>query len=163
ERDAFRPLQPGRWCVSEHGAQRCWRANQPARRDEDDAAHHRRMVSRQAAGDPVTEGMTEDVNRAALESLKNSGNIRDKTWKGRVAQRPSTAVHTSHIDGDDLRSGDALSKAFQIARATSGVGEDDKRITRSANGAFEARRANIYDLSLWQPEPPSLPRAHSVR
>jgi hypothetical protein len=32
------------------------------------------MVSRQAAGDPVTEGVTQDVNGAALERLKNSGN-----------------------------------------------------------------------------------------
>src|SRR5262249_40056151 len=75
---------------------------------------------------------------------------------GRVAQRPSAGTHTSHIDGDDLRSSDALSKAFKIARAASSVGEDDKRITRSVNGAFEARRANIYDLSLCQPEPPYL-------
>jgi pimeloyl-CoA synthetase len=94
------------------------------------------MVSRQAAGDPVTEGVTQDVSGAALERLKNSGNIRGKIVKGRVAQRPPAGARTSHIDGDDLRSGDAVSKAFQIARAASGVGEDDKRITRSANGAF---------------------------
>jgi hypothetical protein len=35
---------------------------------------NRRRVSGQAARDPVTVGMTEDVHRAALESLKNSGN-----------------------------------------------------------------------------------------
>jgi hypothetical protein len=46
------------------------------------------MVSGQAAGDPVTEGMTEDVRRAALESLKNPGNVRDKIMKGRVVERP---------------------------------------------------------------------------
>ena len=46
------------------------------------------MVSGQAAGDPVTEGMTEDVRRAALESLKNSGNVRGKIMKGRVVERP---------------------------------------------------------------------------
>jgi hypothetical protein len=114
------------------------------------------MVSRQAAGDPVTEGVTQDVNGAALERLQNSGNIRGKIVKGRVAQRPSAGTHTAHIDGDDLRSSDALSKAFQIARTASSVGEDDKRITRSVNGAFETRRANIYDLSLSQPEPPDL-------
>ena len=49
------------------------------------------MVSGQAAGDPVTEGMTEDVRRAALESLKNSGNVRDKIMKGRVVERPRLA------------------------------------------------------------------------
>jgi hypothetical protein len=114
------------------------------------------MVSRQAAGDPVTERVTQDVNRAALEHLKNSGNIRGKIVKGRVAQRPSAGTNTSHIDGDDLRSGDAVSKAFQIARAASSVGEDDQRITRSANRAFETRRANINDLRLSQPEPPAL-------
>ena len=156
ERDAFRPHQLGRWCVSEHGTQRCRRANPAARRDKDDAAHHRRMIGRQAAGDPVTEGVTQDVSRAALERRQNSGNIRGKIVKGRVVQRPSAGTHTSHIDGDDLRSGDAVSKAFQIARAASGVGEDDKRIARSANGAFEARRADIYDLGLSQPEPPDL-------
>ena len=46
------------------------------------------MVSGQAARDPVTEGMTEDVYRAALESLKNSGNVRGKIMKGRVVERP---------------------------------------------------------------------------
>jgi hypothetical protein len=114
------------------------------------------MISRQAAGDPVTEGVTQNVSGAALEGLENSGNVRGKIVKSRVAQRPSAGAHTSHIDGDDLRSSDALSKTFQIARAASSVGEDDKRITRSVNGAFEARRANIYDLSLSQPEPPDL-------
>ena len=114
------------------------------------------MVSRQAAGDPVTEGVTEDVSGAALESLKNSGNIRGKIVKGRVAKRPSAVAHTSHIDRDDLRSCDARSKAFQIPCAATRVGEDDKRITRSVNGAFETRRANIYDLRLFQPEPPDL-------
>ena len=79
--------------------------------------------------------------------------------KGRVAQRPSAGTHTSHIDGDDLRSSDAVSNALQIARAASSVGEDDKRITRSVNCAFETRRANIYDLSP-QPEPPDLVPAY---
>ena len=114
------------------------------------------MVSGQAARDPVTEGVTKDVHRAALESLKNSGNVRGKIAKGRVVQRPSAVAHTSHIDGDDLRSRDAIAKAFQIARAASSVGEEDKRITRSAHGAFETRRANIYDLCPSQPEPPAL-------
>jgi hypothetical protein len=100
--------------------------------------------------------VTQDVSGAALEGLKNSGNIRGKIVKGRVIQRPSAGAHTSHIDGDDLRSRDALSKAFQIAGAASSVGEDDQRITRSVNGTFEARRTNIYDLSLCQPEPPYL-------
>jgi hypothetical protein len=114
------------------------------------------MVSRQAAGDPVTEGVTEDVSGAALEGLKNSGNIRGKIVEGRVAERPPAGAHPSHIDGDDLRSRDALSEAFQIARAAASVGEDDKRITRSIDGAFEARGANIDDPSLCQPEPPDL-------
>jgi hypothetical protein len=96
------------------------------------------------------------VNGAALESLKNSGNIRGKIVKGRVAKRPSAVAHTSHIDRDDLRSCDARSKAFQITRAAARIGEDDKRITRSTNSAFEARGANIYDASLYQPEPPYL-------
>jgi hypothetical protein len=105
-----------------------------------------------AAGDPITEGVTEDVNGAALKGLKNSGNIRGKIVKGRVTQRPSAGSHTSHIDGDDLRSRDALSEPFQITRAASSIGEDDKGITRSGNGAFKARCAHIYDLSLCQPE-----------
>jgi hypothetical protein len=100
--------------------------------------------------------VTEDVSGAALEGLKNSGNIRGKIVKGRVAQRPSAGAHTSHIDGDDLRSRDAVSKAFQIARAASSIGEDNKGITRSGNGAFKARCAHVYDLSLSQPEPPDL-------
>jgi len=114
------------------------------------------MVGRQAAGDPVTEGVTKDVSRAALEGLKNSGNIRGKIVKGRVAKRPSAVAHTSHIDRDDLRSCDARSKAFQIPCAATRVGEDDKRIARSIDGAFEARGANIDDPSLCQPEPPDL-------
>jgi hypothetical protein len=63
-------------------------------------------------------------------------------------QRPDTRVFPPIVD--------AVCKAFQIARAASSVGEDDKRITRSANHAFETRRANINDLSLSQPEPPAL-------
>jgi hypothetical protein len=98
--------------------------------------------------------VTEDVSRAALKSLKNSGDIRGKIVKGRIGKRPSAGAHTSHIDGDDLRSREALSKVLQIACAASSVGEDDKGITRPVNGAVEARRANIYDLSLCQPEPP---------
>ena len=47
------------------------------------------MVSGKAAGDPVTEGMTEDVYRAALESLKNSGNVRGKIVKGRIVEGPA--------------------------------------------------------------------------
>ena len=92
--------------------------------------------------------MTEDVHRAALESLKNSGNVRGKIVKGRVVERPPAGSDAPHIDGDDLRSRDALSRAFQIARAAPSIGEHDKRITRSVDGAFEARRANVYDLSL---------------
>ena len=114
------------------------------------------MVGRQAAGDPVAEGVTEDVSATALEGLEDSGNIRGKIVKGRLVKRPPASAHTSHIDGDDLRSRDALAKALQIARAASGVGEDDKGITRSADGTFEARRTNIYDLGLCQLEPPYL-------
>jgi hypothetical protein len=45
------------------------------------------MVSRQAARDPVTEGMTEDVLQgAALESLKNSGNVRGEIMKGTAVE-----------------------------------------------------------------------------
>jgi hypothetical protein len=60
------------------------------------------MVSRQAAGDPVAKGMTEDVRRAALESLKDSGNVRGKIMKGRVVERPAAGAHPSHVDGNDL-------------------------------------------------------------
>ncbi len=156
ERDALRPHQLGRRRIPERGAQRRRRANHAACRGKDDAAHHRRTVSRQAAGDPVAKGMTEDVGGAALERLENSGNIGGKIVKGRVAQRPLARPHAAHIDGDDLRSTNAVAKSFQIARAASGVGEDDKRIARSVDGAFETRRANIYDPGLCQPEPPDL-------
>src|SRR6516162_2544891 len=102
ERDAFRPCQFGWWRVPERGAQWRRRADQAACRDQDDAAHHRRMVSGQAARDPVTEGMTEDVHGAALESLKNSGNVRCKIMKGRIVKRPPAGPHASHVDGNDL-------------------------------------------------------------
>jgi hypothetical protein len=101
--------------------------------------------------------MTEDVHRAALESLKNSGNVPGKIVKGRVVERPPAVSDASHIDGDDLRSRDALSKAFQIARAASGVGEHDKRITRSVDGAVEACRTNIDCLTLRHSEPYLVP------
>src|SRR5690349_20888888 len=92
--------------------------------------------------------MTEDVHRATLDSLKNSGNVRGKIMKGCIVERPMAGSDPSHVDGNDLRSRNALTKALQIARAASGVGEHDKRITRSVDGAFEPHRANVYDLSL---------------
>jgi hypothetical protein len=100
--------------------------------------------------------VTEDVNGAALEGLKNSGNVRGKIVKGRVVQRPPAVSDAPHVDGNDLQSGKTLSKAFQIARAAPSVGEHDKRITRSVDGAFEACRTNADCLSLRQPEPPYL-------
>jgi len=73
--------------------------------------------------------MTEDVHRAALESLKNSGNVRGKIMKGRIVERPPAASDPPHVDGNDLCSWEALAKALQIACAASGVGEHHKRIT----------------------------------
>jgi hypothetical protein len=55
----------------------------------------------QAARDPVAEGMTEDVRRAALESLKNSGNVRGKIVQGRVVERPPAGSDPPHVDGND--------------------------------------------------------------
>jgi hypothetical protein len=46
--------------------------------------------------------MTEDVRRAALESLKNSGNVRGKIMKGRVVERPPAGSDPPHVDGNDL-------------------------------------------------------------
>jgi hypothetical protein len=60
------------------------------------------MVSGETARDPVTEGMTEDVHRAAVERLKNSGNIRGKIMKGRVVERPAAGSDPPHVDGNDL-------------------------------------------------------------
>jgi hypothetical protein len=60
------------------------------------------MVSRQAARDPVTEGVTEDVNGAALERRKNSGNVRGKIVKGRIVERPPAGSDPPHVDGNDL-------------------------------------------------------------
>jgi hypothetical protein len=45
--------------------------------------------------------MTEDVHRAALESLENSGNVRGKIMKGRVVERPPAGSDLSHVDGND--------------------------------------------------------------
>jgi hypothetical protein len=60
------------------------------------------MVSGQAARDSVTEGMTKDVHRAALEGLKNSGNVGGKIMKGRIVERPPAGSDLPHVDGNDV-------------------------------------------------------------
>jgi hypothetical protein len=64
--------------------------------------------------------------------------------------------HFWHEDYEKAISWEALAKALQIARAASGVGEHDKRIPRSVDGAFEACRTNTDCLGLRHSELPYL-------
>ena len=97
----------------------------------------------------ISKGVTEDMRRPALQHRKYPGHVRGKIVKRSGIQPPPAVSNAAHVDSDDLCGRcEALSKVFQIAGAAAGVREQHKRIARSINGAFDARRTNIYYLSL---------------
>src|SRR6516164_3513495 len=62
------------------------------------AANQRRPIDRQAAGDPVAEGMSEQVRRTTADRLNDTSNVTGQIVQGRAIERAEAASDAAHIN-----------------------------------------------------------------
>ncbi len=128
-----------------------WRcgSDETARRKHSHAAHQRGPVRRQTAGDPIAEGMADQVRRAAIHSFQDSGDVDGQIVQSYAVERAAALSGTAHVNRDSLQpsgSEDAR-QVVKITSAAAGIREQHNRSAGPVKGAFE-RRAADFDVSV---------------
>src|SRR5262249_26031011 len=121
----------------------------PARRKESHAAHQGGPVHRQAASDPIAEGMADEVRRTAIHSFQDPSHIGGQIVHSYAVKRAAALSSTAHVDTEGLQStGSAHARqALKISGAAAGIREQHNRSAGPVKGAFE-RRAADFDVSM---------------
>src|SRR6202162_5919428 len=126
-----------------------WGSDEPARRKQSHAAHQRGPIDRQAASDPIAEGMADEVRRTAIHSFKDPSHIGSQIVHSHAVERAAALSSTAHVDTDGLQptASEHARHVAKITGASAGIREQDNRSARPIKGAFE-RRAADFDVSV---------------
>src|ERR1700722_3041807 len=141
-----------------------WRcgSDEAACRKQSHAAYQRGPVDRQAASDPIAEGMADEVRRTAIHSFKDPSHIGSQIVHSYAVERAAALSSTAHVDTDGLQpSGSEHARQIvKITGAAARIREQHNGSAGPVKGAFE-RRAADFDVSmLLQSHPPaSIPKA----
>ena len=109
----------------------------------------RSTAKRQAASNPVAEGMADQVCRTAIHGFQHFGDVDGQIVQCRAVERAATLSDTAHVNGDGLQpSGtECARQVVKITDAAAGVREQHDRGARPAKGALERRAADL-DVSV---------------
>ena len=122
------------------------------------AANQRRSIDRQTAGDPVAEGMSDQVRRATADRLNDTSNVTGQIVQSRAVERTATASDAAHINRDRLEpSGNQHARQMiKIAGATARIREQHDWCARTAKCAFQGRVSDVDASMLLQSHLPLL-------
>src|SRR5262249_6036927 len=104
---------------------------------------------RQAASDPIAEGMADEVRRTAIHSFEDPSHISSQIVHGYAVERAATLSSTAHVNRDGLQpsGSEHARQVVKITGAAAGIREQHHRSAGPAEGAFE-RRAADFDGSM---------------
>jgi hypothetical protein len=134
-----------------------WRHDETARRKQSHAAHQRGPVDRQAASDPIAEGMADEVRRTAIHSFKDPSHIGGQIVHSYAVERAAALSSTAHVNGDGLQpsGSEHARQVLKITAAAAGIREQHNRSAGPVNGAFERRAADFNVSMLLQSHSPA--------
>ena len=132
------------------------RADRP-RRGRDEAtrckqrhgANQRRPIDCQTAGDPVAEGMSDQVRRTTADRLNDASDVTGQIVQGRAIEGAAAAADATDIDRDRLEpSGNQRARQMiKISGATARIREQHDWCARTAKCAFQCRVTDV-DVSM---------------
>jgi len=147
------------------------RADRP-RRGRDEAtrckqrhgANQRRLINCQTAGDPVAEGVSDQVRRTTADRLNDASDITGQIVQGRAIEGTATAADATDIYRDRLESSgnQRARQLIKIAGATARIREQHDWCARTAKCAFQ-RRVTDVDASMLRQSRLPLCAAHGAR
>jgi hypothetical protein len=113
------------------------------------AANQRWLIDCQTAGDPVAEGMSDQMHRITADRLNDASDVTGQIVQGRAVERTATASDATHINRDRLEpSGNQRARqVIKIAGATARIREQHDWCARTAKCAFQ-RRVTDVDASM---------------
>src|SRR5215831_10909643 len=82
---------------------RCRRSDKTAGRKQGHAANQWRLIDCEAPGDPVAEGMSDQVRWTTADCLDDARNVTGQIVQGCAVERAATACNTAHINRDGLK------------------------------------------------------------
>src|SRR5262250_1245188 len=128
-----------------------WRcgSDEAARSKESHAAHQGGPVHRQAASDPIAEGMADEVRRTAIHSFEDPSHIGGQIVHSYAVERAAALSSTAHVDTDGVQptGSEHARQVLKITGAAAGIREQHNRSAGPVKGAFE-RRAADFDVSM---------------
>src|ERR1700758_2029974 len=109
------------------------------------AANQRWLIDCQTAGDPVTEGMSNQVHRTTADRLNDASDVTGQIVQGRAVERTATASDATHINRDRLEpSGNQRARQMiKIAGATARIREQHDWCAQTAKCAFQRRVTDL--------------------
>src|SRR6266446_4967756 len=123
--------------------------DETTRRKQRHAANQRWLIDCQTAGDPVAEGVSDQVRRTTADRLDDASDITGQIVQGCAVERTATAADATHINRDRLEpSGDQRARQMiKIAGATARIREQHDWCAHTAKCAFQ-RRVTDLDASM---------------
>src|SRR4051794_22108253 len=138
--------------------------DETTRRKQRHAADQRWLIDCQTAGDPVAEGVSDQVRRTTAERLDDASDITGEIVQGRAIEGTATAADATHIYRDRLEPSDnqRARQLIKIAGATARIREQHDWCARTAKCAFQ-RRVTDVDASMLRQSRLPLCAAHGAR
>src|SRR5437763_6133522 len=138
--------------------------DETTRRKQRHAANQRWLLDCQTAGDPVAEGVSDQVRRTTADRLNDASDIIDQIVQGRAIEGTATAADATHIYRDRLESSgnQRVRQLIKIAGATARIREQQDWCARTAKCALQ-RRVTDVDASMLRQSRLPLFAAHGAR
>src|SRR3954469_7400411 len=138
--------------------------DETTRRKQRHAANQRWLIDCQTAGDPVAEGVSDQVRRTTADRLNYASDITGQVVQGRAIEGTATAADATHIYRDRLESSgnQRVRQLIKIAGATARIREQHDWCARTAKCALQ-RRVSDVDASMLRQSRLPLLAAHGAR
>src|SRR3954449_3934251 len=137
--------------------------DQTTRRKQRHAANQWWLIDCQTAGDPVAEGVSDQVRRTTADRLNDASDVTGEIVQGRAIEGTATAADATHIYRDRLESSgnQRARQLIKIAGATARIREQHDWCAHTAKCAFQ-RRVTDLDIPMLRQSrlPLLLPTAH---
>ena len=123
--------------------------DETTRRKQRHAANQRWLIDCQTAGDPVAEGVSDQVRRTTADRLNDASDITGQIVQGRAIEGTATAADATHIYRDRLESSgnQRVRQLIKIAGATARIREQHDWCAQTAKCALQ-RRVTDVDASM---------------
>ena len=145
--DAIATVHLGLLRITKGRTDRRRRSDKTAGCKQGHAANQWRLIDCEAPGDPVAEGMSDQVRWTEADCLDDARNVTGQIVQGCAVERAATACNTAHINRDGLKPSGCkhASQIIKITDATARIREQHDWYARTAGCAFQ-RHVTDFDV-----------------